>query len=63
MTDLEGHSAPDAYGEVVHLCPPGDEGWTPCCDRTPFELPKSDRMTLDPTLVTCSGARASGPEA
>jgi len=53
----EGRSAPDAYGgEVVHQCPVGDDGWTPCCDRTPFELPRSDRMTLDPDLVTCTGA-------
>lgn len=25
----------------------------PCCGRTPFEVPATDRMTLDPKLVTC----------
>ena len=44
--------------EVTHLCPPGDEGWTPCCDRTPFELPRTDRITEDVSLVTCGGETA-----
>lgn len=39
-------------GEVVHACPVGQAGTTPCCDRVPFEI-LSDRMTLDPRLVTC----------
>lgn len=47
-----------APGEVTHLCPPGDEGFTPCCDRTPFELPRSDRITEDVSLVTCGGEAA-----
>lgn len=38
---------------TVHACPPGDEGLTPCCHLTPFELPPSARMTLDPAAVTC----------
>lgn len=42
--------------EVVHACPPGDAAVTPCCGRTPFELPRSDRITLHPTLVTCRAA-------
>ncbi len=25
----------------------------PCCGLTPFEVPRTDRMTLDPKLVTC----------
>ena len=37
----------------THACPPGDSGTMPCCGRTPFEVPGSDRMTLDPALVTC----------
>jgi hypothetical protein len=40
-------------GEVIHACPPGDEGLMPCCERTPFEVPEDDRMTLDPEQVTC----------
>lgn len=41
--------------ETTHACPVGDGAFTPCCDRTPFELPRTDRMTLDPALVTCPG--------
>lgn len=44
--------------EVTHRCRIGDNGWTPCCDRTPFELPRSDRLTEDPALVTCQGRAA-----
>lgn len=40
---------------IVHACPPEGSGLTPCCGRTPFELPYSDRMTLT-GLVTCVGA-------
>lgn len=41
-------------GEVVHACPPVGEGLTPCCGRTPFELPHTDRLTVDEE-VTCPG--------
>jgi len=40
--------------EVVHACPPHGAAMTPCCARTPFELPRTDRMTLDPGAVTCT---------
>jgi hypothetical protein len=39
--------------EVTHQCPPDGQGFTPCCGKTPFELPRTDRITLDPSLVTC----------
>lgn len=39
--------------EVTHACPIGDAVLTPCCNRTPFELPRTDRMTLNPALITC----------
>lgn len=39
--------------EVVHMAPSGDKALTPCCGRTIFELHTADRLTLDPTLVTC----------
>lgn len=42
--------------EVTHACPPVGSGVTPCCGRTPFELPRDDKMTLDPGLVTCRSA-------
>lgn len=43
--------------EVVHLCPPRDAGLFPCCGRTPFEVPRWHRMTLDPERVTCPGGK------
>ena len=39
--------------EITHHCPPGQQSLTPCCGKTPFELPHTDRMTLDPAMVTC----------
>jgi hypothetical protein len=39
--------------EVVHLCPSPGSGVTGCCGKTPFELPRSDRMTLHLGTVTC----------
>src|SRR5690606_33101707 len=50
-----------APGEVTHACPVGDSAATPCCERTPFELPGTDRMTLDPRLVTCGNLRTVTP--
>jgi hypothetical protein len=52
---------PETQAEVVHACPPDGSGLTPCCGRTPFELPRTDRMSADPTLVTCQPAAASQP--
>lgn len=45
-----------AASEVTHRCPPTGSGIMPCCGRAPFEVPRTDRMTLDPSLVTCSEA-------
>lgn len=41
--------------EITHACPPEGSGLTPCCGRSPFELPMTDRMTLEPELVNCRG--------
>jgi hypothetical protein len=39
---------------VCHQAPrEGDGGLMPCCGLTPFEAPKTDRMTLEPLQVTC----------
>lgn len=38
---------------VTHECPPEGRGTMPCCGLTPFEVPRTDRMTLDESLVTC----------
>jgi hypothetical protein len=38
---------------ATHQVPPLGSGTFPCCNRTPFEVPSTDRMTEDPDLVTC----------
>lgn len=43
--------------QLVHACPTSDDGVTSCCGRLTFELPLTDRMTLDAGLVTCTGPR------
>ena len=42
--------------ETIHACPPDGSGLMPCCGKTPFELPRSDRMTANPAAVTCTPA-------
>lgn len=39
--------------EVIHDCPRDGESVTPCCGRSPHELPRTGRITLDPVLLTC----------
>jgi hypothetical protein len=39
--------------EVTHMCPPDSGGLMPCCGRTPFEVPETDRITATWDLVTC----------
>jgi hypothetical protein len=46
-----------ATNTTTHLCPHEDAGTCPCCNRTPLDLPIYDRMTTDPTLVTCEFVR------
>lgn len=41
------------WSETVHQCPPSGSGLTPCCGRSPFELPANDRITTTPEEVTC----------
>ena len=41
--------------EFTHLCPLPGTLYARCCGRTPFDLPRTDRMTPDPELVTCRG--------
>lgn len=43
--------------EVTHDCPREGERVTLCCGRSPFELPRTDRMTVEAALVTCTGRR------
>ncbi|MGW2223850.1 DUF6085 family protein [Streptomyces formicae] len=46
---------------VVHGCPPDGSGLTPCCGRTPFELPASDQMAIASSRITCRGPAHDGP--
>jgi hypothetical protein len=39
--------------ETTHACPVDGQILTGCCGRTVFELPHTDRLTVDPQLVTC----------
>lgn len=39
---------------TVHAAPPDGSGLTPCCGLTPFELPRTDRLTAEPGQVTCA---------
>jgi hypothetical protein len=51
-----GEAPRGAAAEVTHACPPdGGDGLMPCCQQTPFEISRTDRITLDPELVTCGG--------
>lgn len=39
--------------ETTHRCPFHGEGFMSCCGKTPFEVPRTDRMTVHDELVTC----------
>lgn len=55
----------DIGTSVIHRTPfPGGSGMTPCCDRSPFELPFTDRMSNDDMQCTCTanGVYADTPE-
>lgn len=39
--------------EIIHACPPKGATVTPCCGKTPFELPRDHRMSADTAPVTC----------
>lgn len=38
---------------TTHLIPLPDHGTTPCCGKTPFELPIGDRLAVNEARVTC----------
>ncbi len=52
--------APGAQ-ETIHFIADGD-AVTSCCGRTPFELPRSDRITVDPALTNCEPAPVASRE-
>jgi hypothetical protein len=47
--------------EIVHLIADG-EAVTSCCGRTPFELPRTDRITVDPSLAGGCERHCSCPD-
>ena len=42
------------HASVVHLAPTG--ACCLCCGQTPFELPRTERITVDASKVTCMRA-------
>lgn len=65
-TEVQWREAPDGdeaqqQPETVHACPPDGSGLTPCCGRTPFELPRTDRISSE-APITCPGAVVSQPD-
>ncbi len=42
---------------VTHTCPAWGASTMPCCGKTPFEVPRTDRMTTVASRVTCGGPR------
>lgn len=55
--EIKGQSTVVPQPEIVHGCPPDGSGLTPCCGRTPFELPRTDRISSEEP-VTCPGPAA-----
>jgi hypothetical protein len=53
VVDRVAAETPPAETETVHACPPDGSGLTPCCGRTPFELPRTDRISSEADAITC----------
>jgi hypothetical protein len=59
--DCDCLEQPAAFeAEIVHACPPDGSGLTPCCGRTPFELPLGDRISSE-APVTCPAPAVTPP--
>lgn len=44
----------EVLGDVtVHQCPPVGGATTPCCNKSPFDLPRTDRLVIGENYVTC----------
>lgn len=52
---------PEPTPATVHASPRKGSGLTPCCGRTPFELPRTDRISIDPFTVTCGDPGTTAP--
>lgn len=49
-TENADYGSPGPTAEVVHRCPPKGSGLMPCCGKTPFEVPRYHRLTVNPSL-------------
>ncbi len=45
---------------TVHATPAHGEAVTPCCGASPFELPRTDQLTLNPAAITCTTNHTNG---
>lgn len=52
---------PEPTPATVHASPRKGSGAMPCCGRTPLEVPRTDRISIDPFTVTCSEPDTPGP--
>lgn len=53
--DVKSRPVDALAASVVHRAPGEGYGTTSCCERTPFELPRTDRLTAHEEDVTCHG--------
>lgn len=49
----KSRKGPTPKKRVVHALPPEGAAFTPCCNRTLFELPRAEKVTADDRLVNC----------
>lgn len=64
MREADHQLAPEPQAaKTVHQCPPDGQQVVPCCGMTPFDLSRTDRMTADPSMVTCNGIPQEAREA
>lgn len=56
--DEPRHVARERDYRVTHRCPLPGSGVMPCCGKTPFEVPPTDRMAIAGG-VTCRGSESS----
>jgi hypothetical protein len=52
---------PAPRSTVVHATPRKGSSLTPCCGRSPFNLPRTDRISIDPFEATCGEPDAPAP--
>ncbi|CAD5999368.1 hypothetical protein [Agreia sp. COWG] len=56
MTDT--NTTPALAEAVIHECPTNGSSAMPCCGLLPFEVPTTDRITVNADQVTCGALTA-----